>query len=291
MDYSEKINNAIEYIEANIKGEIDLNQAARKACCSVYHFERIFSFIADVTISEYVRRRRLTLAAFDLQNGAKVIDAALRYGYGSPESFSRAFKKLHGIMPAAVKSTGAHLKAYPQLSFNFSARGDTEIDYCITNKQAHNICGIKTDIPAANPKTNLLITEFWEDNIKSGIIGQFHRDIGLAYNISLNAALYDFSQSMFSYMICYEIPGDFNAPVKYPKLSVPAMTWAVFSTVKHNENETSETIRSMRKRIFLEWFPTSGYIHASGPEIEIFKNDREKYYSEIWIPIKKQIFI
>lgn len=287
MAYLDKMNNAIDFIEANITDDIDLNLAARKACCSVYHFLRTFSFLAEIPLSEYIRRRKLTLAAFDLFDGEKVVDVASKYGYSSPEAFARAFKGLHGITPMAARNTNTSLKAYPKLSFHLSLGGDEEISYRIAQKNAYEVCGITTDVPIRQEKTNAIITRFWEDNIGNGVIGQFHRDIGLEYNICLNAALFNYRESTFSYMICYEMPLN-RVPGGYSVLSVPSFTWAVFSTPEHTSGETTELIRNMRKRIFMEWFPTSGYIHAGGPEFEMFHSNNAKFIVEIWIPIIKK---
>lgn len=287
----DKMNHAIDLIEANITDVIDLNKIARKACCSVDHFLRTFSFLAGIPLSEYIRRRKLTLAAFDLLAGEKVVDVSLKYGYTSPESFARAFKRLHGLSPMAARNTDTSLKAYPKLTFHLSLGGDEEIDYRITQKNAHEVCGIAIDVPARNENTNSIITQFWEDNINNGTIGQFHLDIGLAYNVSLNATLYNFSQSSFSYMICYEKPLS-RSLGGYSVLSVPSYTWAVFSTPEHTANENTEMIRNLRQRISIEWFKTSGYIHAGGPEFEMFHNTaNNKFIVEIWVPIiKKSVY-
>ncbi|WP_331281696.1 helix-turn-helix transcriptional regulator [Paenibacillus sp. FSL P4-0081] len=114
MDWLDRMNNAMEYVEKHLADVIDFNQAARIACCSTYHFQRMFSFITDVPLSEYIRRRRMTLAAFELQQGGtRIIDIAMKYGYESPEAFSRAFKKMHGVMPMSARDKGVSLKAYP----------------------------------------------------------------------------------------------------------------------------------------------------------------------------------
>lgn len=287
MAYMDKMNNAIDFIEANIMDDIDLNLVARKACCSVYHFLRTFSFLAGIPLSEYIRRRKLTLAAFDLYDGEKVVDVATKYGYSSPEAFARAFKGLHGITPIAARNTDMSLKAYPKLSFHLSLGGDEEIDYRIAQKNAYEVCGITIDVPILHEKTNAVITQFWEDNIGNGVIGQFHRDIGLEYNTCLNAALFNYGKSTFSYMICYERPSS-HEPSGYSVLSVPSFTWAVFSTPEHTSKETTEIIRNMRERIFMEWFPTSGYKHAGGPEFEMFHKNNNKFVVEIWVPIIKK---
>ena len=286
MAYMDKMNDAIDFIESNITDDLDLNMVARKASCSVDHFLRTFSFLAGIPLSEYIRRRKLTHAAFDLFDGMKVVNVASKFGYSSPEAFARAFKRMHGITPTAAKNADTILKAYPKLSFHLSLTGDEEIDYRIAQKDSYKMCGITTDIPIYE-KTNAVITQFWEDNIGNGVIGQFHRDIGLAYNICLNAALFNFRKNAFSYMICSKMPHH-HVPDKYSVLTVPSFTWAIFSTPEHTSQETTETIRQVRRRIFMEWFPTSGYIHAGGPELEIFHNTNNKFVVEVWVPIAKE---
>ena len=118
MDWLQRLNRAMDYIEEHLADRISYDEIARIACCSTYHFRRMFPFLTGITLSEYIRRRRLTLAAFELQTtGAKVIDVALKYGYQSPEAFARAFKQLHGVMPVAARDPGVTLKAYPRMTF------------------------------------------------------------------------------------------------------------------------------------------------------------------------------
>ncbi|CAM3765197.1 helix-turn-helix domain-containing protein [Cohnella lubricantis] len=287
MKSMDRINSAIDYVEAHITEEIDLQQVAQRACCSVYHFQRMFSYIADISISEYIRRRRLTLAAFDLLNsGEKVIDVAAKYLYQSPEAFSRAFKSMHGVNPTHARNSGTQLKAFPRLSFHLSLDGDSEISYQIKQSQAFEVCGMKTDIIWDPDRNNTQITQFWDDNINSGVIAQFHRDIGLDFNTPLNAALFNYTPSKFSYMICYDSPAG-GAPSGYYTLPVPPLTWAVFFTPKHPGPETTRIVRRLRERIYLEWFPTSGYTQDVGPEFEIFKRANDLFVVEVWIPIAR----
>ncbi len=118
MDLLQNMNRAMRYIEEHLTDEIDFKELAKIAFCSEYHFKRMFSFLAGVTLSEYIRRRRLTLAAFDLKDkNARVIDVAFKYGYSSPDSFTRAFQQLHGITPSEARSNGHALKAYPPMTF------------------------------------------------------------------------------------------------------------------------------------------------------------------------------
>ena len=153
MDWLDRMNRAMDYMETHLADEISYEEIARKACCSSYHFQRMFPFITGVPLSEYIRRRRLTLAAFDLQTaGCKVIDVALKYGYESPESFTRAFKSLHGISPAAARRVGASLKAYPRMAFQLSIKGDIEMKYRIETREAFDVFGIYGEISTDRDK-------------------------------------------------------------------------------------------------------------------------------------------
>ena len=129
MDWIERLNRAMGYIEEHLCDKFEIEEAARIACCSTYHFQRMFAYMAGVPLSEYVRRRRMTLAAVDLQSGGeKVVDVALKYGYESPTAFTRAFKSVHGIVPSEAKESGARLKAFPPVSFRISIKGDSEMN-------------------------------------------------------------------------------------------------------------------------------------------------------------------
>ena len=147
MDWLDRMNNAMNYIETHLTEDISFDEIARIAFCSTYHFQRMFSFITDVPLSEYIRRRRLTLAAFELQTGnARVIDIALKYGYDSPKAFSRAFKNLHGILPTSARNDGVMLKAYPRMNFRITIKGETEMNYRIEKKEKFDIFGVTTEI-------------------------------------------------------------------------------------------------------------------------------------------------
>ena len=119
MDWHKGMNSAIDYIESNLTGTVDYNIAARFISCSTWEFQRIFSFLTHVPLGEYIRQRKLTLAAHDiLTNDTKIIDIALKYGYESPTAFSRAFSKLFGITPSSARGVGVDLNAYPRITLN-----------------------------------------------------------------------------------------------------------------------------------------------------------------------------
>ncbi len=175
MEWLDRMNRAMDYIEENLEDGIDVGRAAKMACCSTYHFQRMFSFITNVPLSEYIRRRRLTMAAFELQNtNVKVIDLALRYGYESPEAFSRAFSKLHGVTPIAARAKGVFLKAYPRMSFHISIKGDDEMNYRIEEKEAFEVFGLELQTNVVEGQCYKDIPAFWESCAKDG------RDVALA---------------------------------------------------------------------------------------------------------------
>ncbi|MGD9142959.1 MAG: AraC family transcriptional regulator [Dehalococcoidia bacterium] len=140
MEWSERMNAAISYIEDNLDGEVLTTEAAKRAACSSFHFQRLFFAVLGVTPAEYTRRRRLTLAATELSSGkSKVIDIAMKYGYDSPEAFTRAFRSLHGVTPTAAREPGVTLTAYPRIFFNIKLTGGTDMDYRITEKPAFEV--------------------------------------------------------------------------------------------------------------------------------------------------------
>lgn len=284
MDWLEHMNAAIEYIEMHLADEISYDRAARIACCSTYHFQRMFSYITGVPLSEYIRRRRLTLAAFELQAGnSKVIDVALKYGYESPEAFSRAFKKLHGVMPVAAHNIGVSLKAYPKMTFSITIKGDIEMKYRITQREAFRVFGVYTDVSTNQEIAFEQVPQFFRKCDEDLVPDEMNELLGRFKDNHTISALYDHSESSFKYMICQFLPKGLSVPDKFTVLDVPAATWAVFD-VPDNE------IQAMWRRIWTEWFPTSGYEIVEGVQFEMYYGlaGHENVFGEIWIPVKKK---
>ncbi len=296
MDWLEKMNGAISYIEENLDNEIDFEQVAKIACCSTYHFQRMFSFIVDVPLSEYIRRRRLTLAAFELQNSSiKIIDLALKYGYDSPNSFTRAFQNLHGVTPSLARDKGVPLKAYPRISFHISIKGDEEMNYKIEEKASFRIFGVEKIIDSTNDNNFLQVPQFWEECHKNGTFNRLS-NIDVPSNIKglckINSIMCyrKTADNTFPYMIgIVDFERKANIPDDLVTLEVQPYTWVIFKTEEHNLEDTSEKMQAIWKRIFPEWFPTSGYEHAEGPELELtYEITDNKFYSEVWIPVLKK---
>jgi AraC family transcriptional regulator len=292
MDWLDRMNNAMEYVETHLTEAIDYDQVARIACCSMYHFQRMFSFITSVPLSEYIRRRRLTLAAFELQNsGVKVIDMALKYGYESPEAFSRAFKKMHGVMPMSARDKGVSLKAYPRLSFHISIQGDVEMNYKIEGKQGFEMFGVSTLINGAGELFEQPLVEiprFWSKCISDGTIDRIRAAAGLGESGQLYAVLYNNNNQdeNFSYMIGYFLPQS-GLPEGFEKLSIPPQTYAIFSTGLNADGQSG--LHDLWRRIWGEWFPSSNYEFANGPEFRMtYDRGNGMYEMEVWVPVIKK---
>lgn len=162
MEWLERLNESLKYIEENLDGEIEYEKAAKIACCTVYHFQRMFSYIAGIPLSEYIRNRRLTRAALDLQNGDKVINVALRYGYESPTAFNRAFQKIHYVSPSVAQKEGTFLKAYPPISFKITIKGVGEMKYSIVKKEEIRIVGVKALLEKNIEENFKTVPKLWQ---------------------------------------------------------------------------------------------------------------------------------
>lgn len=288
MEWLERTNKALQYIEDNIAADISLEEAARLACCSSYHFQRMFSFITGVTLAEYIRRRRLTLAALDLQKGSeKIIDIALAYGYESPDAFTRAFQKQHGVPPSAAREPGVLLKAYPRLTFQIFVKGDKDMDYKIVDKPAFKVIGKGIRVSEKNGENYRRIPEFWGECYHSGFCAQLEQ---MADSNAVTGACklgicvdYAAEQSEFTYLIGVENTKG-AVPEGFTETEIPAAAWAVFESV----GPMPDAIQNLNKRIYSEWFPTTGYERAGEFDMEVYPSgnpDSKNYRCEVWIPV------
>jgi len=279
MDWIDRMNNALDYIESNLTDEISYDKAAQIACCSTYHFQRMFSFIANVPLSEYIKRRRLTLAAFELQGGnTKVIDVAFKYGYEAPESFSRAFKGLHGITPSSVNGKGVQLKAYPRISFRISIKGGVEVNYKVEKKPEFTVFGVEKFVTPMSAE----IGEFWGEFLGSEQCEKLPLDEQAnSYHAIMSHK--EWVDGKMPYMIC-TIKKEGMDTAGFSEAYIPAAEWAIFTTA--TVQEIGPALGEIWGKIFSEWFPTSNYEHAPLPECEFYYEVDDGEYAEVWIPVK-----
>lgn len=297
MDWITKMNSAIDYIENNLTGEIDFNVVCTKACCSSYNFQRMFSFITDVTLAEYIRRRRLTAAALELQNtNQKVIDIAVKYSYDSATSFARAFSALHGITPTEAKRAGAKLKAYPKISFQISIKGEKEMDYRIETKEAFKVFGIETISSLTGEQGYLSPAELWQQSQSNGEYEMLLSNAGdlpsyVPQNLCKIHGVENYrktEENTFPYMLCSFV-SETSKTDGYKIVHIPSQTYAIFSSEKFRwDDDFFKILTSMQKRFYSEWLPTANYERADGANFEIYGGTEEYGYIELWFPIIKK---
>lgn len=285
MEWLQRLNESIRYIEENLAGDIGYDQAAKIACCSTFHYQRMFSYIAGIPLSEYIRRRRMTAAAFDLQSGGiKVIDAALKYGYESPTAFNRAFQSVHGVSPSMAWEEGVQLKAFPRISFTISIKGDAEMNYRIEKRDAFTIVGVKEHFDMSIEESFQNVPMFWQRTVQSGAV-----PIILAAMDREPYGLLGVSTCMNGRDFDYYIAVASNQPAKegMAEYEVPACTWAIFDCI----GPMPQAMQDLQKRIVTEWLPTSGYEYANAPDIELYpEGDQQSadYRCQVWLPITKK---
>ena len=275
MEWIQRLNDAMSYVEENLTGEISLEGAARRAACSAYHFQRMFPCMTGISFSEYVRRRRMTAAAMDLAEGAKVIDTAARYGYDSPTAFNRAFQSVHRLPPSAAQARGAALRAFPPITFTLSIKGENAMEYRIEEQASFRVVGFAM-------RETMTLEDCFEK--VPGFWGQ------TAGELPRLAALMDGSGPMGILGVSACDGGAFSgyyiaaatqapAPEDMAEYHVPAGTWAVFPC----RGPMPQAMQDLQRRIVGEWLPSSGYEYAEAPDIEIYSADN--HHNEVWLPI------
>ncbi len=290
MEWSERMNSAIDYIEKNLDNKININAAAKEACCSSFHFQRMFFAIIGITPSEYARRRKLTLAATELAAGnVKVIDIALKYGYESPNAFTRAFRNMHGINPSKAQTSGVKLSAYNRVSFHVKIKGGNDMDYRIIEKPAFDLVGKSKKF--TNEEFFKEAPKFWKKYVNTeeyqilwGLNNGKWGQVTEAPLMSVYLPDGIGKRDSFIDILGMEKPAETD-PIKFKVFHIPASTYAEF-------NCTYQTSVKMNKYVYGEWFPSTGY------ERDEQKPDIAAYFPVAfmsikgmgvrwWIPVKK----
>lgn len=281
MEWVQRLNSAINYIEENLSGDIKVEEAAKIACCSTYHFQRMFAYMSNITLTEYIRRRRMSLAAVELQSGdCKVVDISVKYGYDSPTAFNRAFKSVHGIAPSQAKENGVVLKAFPRISFKIMIKGDSEMDYRIEKREKFRIIGVSKPLEKELEKNFETVPKMWEEAVVSGTLQK------------LAGAMDSSPKGLLGISVCNEVEDwkYFIAVASKKQLDgfeeyiIPEATWAIFEG-----QGTNISIQELEKKIITEWLPSSGYEYGNAPDIEVYLNpDPQNAKFEVWIPVVRK---
>jgi AraC family transcriptional regulator len=291
MDWQERMGAALDYIEGRLRGEADMAEAAASANCSEFHFYRMFEVVTGIGPGEYLRRRRLSEAARELSGGGepKVIDLALRYGYESPDAFSRAFKREFGCLPTDARRPGARLHSYPRLSFSVVLKGAEAMEYRIEEMPAIELAGIGIRVASRNGENFRAVPAFWDEICGDGRFGELCRGAGAGrMGVCGVCRAFDMARDEFTYSIAVDAPAAMEAmPAGSERFVVPASTWGKFTSRGPLRPGFQETI----KRIFSEWMPAAAeWEHAGTAEIEFYPEgdpDSVDYWCEYWIPLGK----
>ncbi len=281
MEWIERLNEAMGYIEEHLADGIDMDKLGKIACCSSYHFQRMFTYMAGVPLSEYIRRRKMSLAAVDLQGkDRKIIDVAAKYGYSSPTAFNRAFQSVHGIAPSAVKNEGVSVKSFPPIQFKITVKGVEEMNYRIETKDAFRITGVSVPLNKDIEKNFAVIPSKWQEIAMDGtlqkLIGMMDTEpMGVLGVSTCN------DTELWRYYIAVSTKKTGEDLEEY---MVPAATWAIFPG-----EGTNQSIQELERRIVTEWLPTSGYEYGNAPDVEVYLNpDPQNAKYEVWIPVVKK---
>ena len=289
MDWIIGIQNAINYIEEHLTEEIDYEIVAKEASCSSFYLQRIFSILCGMTLGDYIRNRRLTLAGNELSAADdKVIDIALKYGYESPESFTRAFSSFHGVTPSKAKKDGSKLKSFSRLSVKITLSGGNIMDYKIIEKNAFDIIEKVEAHTVENSENAKSIPDFWMRSHNDGTVKTLLDTttdrtyiFGVCYgNLPENAKTFDYS-------IAAKCDNNTVVPEGFRKNTIPARTWAVFEC----KGAMPNAMQDMWHKIISEFFPTSGYQPTYEMDIEAYTDGNmgsPDYRSEIWVPVIKK---
>ena len=281
MEWIERLNDAVGYIEEHLTEEIDYERLGKIACCSSYHFQRMFTYMAGVPLSEYIRRRRMSLAAVDLQStGIKIIDVAGKYGYNSPTAFNRAFQSVHGIAPSAVKNEGVSVKSFPPVSFKLIVKGVEEMNYRIETKAAFRIVGVSVPLEKDIEKNFAVIPRKWQEIVMNGTLQKLTGLMDTQPMGVLGVSTCNDTEPWRYYIAVSSSQTDKDLE----EYTVPAATWAVFPGAG-----TNQSIQELERRIVTEWLPTSGYEYGNAPDVEVYLNpDPQNAQYEVWIPVVRK---
>ena len=288
MDWIQGIQRALDYIEAHLTGELDYGAIAREAACSACYFQRLFGVLCGMSLGEYIRARRLTLAGRELAAGdAKVIDVALKYGYESPESFARAFQRFHGVTPSEARRDGSLLRSFAPLTVQITLKGGTYMDYRIEEKPAFTLLERVERHSVVDGENLNTIPDFWTRARADGTIEKL-LDLALdrTYIFGVCYGNEPTDSKTFDYAIAAACDPALAAPDGLRVREMPARTWAVFPC----KGAMPGAVQQLWHRIITEFFPGSAWEPTYELDIEAYPGgDMESpdYTCEIWVPVKK----
>jgi len=290
MRFLEKMNAAMDYIEGHLDLEVDYRELASLVGCSEYHLSRMFPFLTGQSLSLYIRRRRLTQAALELGDSkGDLLPIAVRYGYSSVETFSRAFREVHGTTPSLVRDHRVPVKAFAKLAFTLNVQGVTAMVYRLVTKDAFRLVGVKKTVPLVYSGPNPEIDAMWRALSMEKILRW--KSLSDTEPRGIISASTNFSEERMNGggTLDHYIGAATTQPASGEDscLEVEAGEWAVFEAV----GDFPRNLQNLWGRIYSEWFPTSPYEVRQGPELlwnEGPDTSKPNFRSEIWVPVGKK---
>lgn len=284
MEWTEVVKEAVSYIEKHITEDITMYDVADHVHVSPFYFHKGFSILCGYSITEYIRNRKLALAGQELlAEDVTVMELAMKYGYDSPDSFTKAFTRFHGYSPSVVRRDKTMLKAFAPLQLTISLKGGYAMDYRITKKEAFTVLAVSREFSYQNAKQDIPL--FWQDHYALGngkyVCGMF--------GINIDPQMGD---ERFEYLIADIYNPSKDIPEGFTVKTIPAFTWAVFPC----KGALPQSLQGVNEKIFSEWLPAlHDYEFAAGYCVEMYDaldkypngTSDENYYTEVWIPIKK----
>lgn len=284
MDWVEMIENALKYIEENIAEDLTVGRIAKEVGISPFYFQKGFSMLCGYSVGEYIRMRRMSLAGSEwLASDCKVIDLALKYGYDSPDSFTKAFTRFHGSTPMEVRRNGTLVKAFAPLHIRLTLEGGSTMEYRMEVKPAFQVMGVSKMF--SYETANADIPRYWDEIHVQAAVKPVKGMYGICFDEEMGG-------NRFRYMIGDDLNEEEAAGKGLEIHEVPRHTWAVFPC----RGAMPLPLQEVNRRIFSEWLPASGYEIAEGYNIEYYSNPADfkggtqdpEYYAEVWIPVKER---
>lgn len=280
----EAFQKALVYMEEQMSGEMDTQEIAKIACCSRFHFQRLFHVVTGLTLGEYIRNRRLSLAAGDLLSTEdKIITIAFKYGYQTAEGFTKAFKRQFGYSPSSVRREKPYLKMQPKLTFQLQIKGVEEMKVKIVEKESFSVVGPIKKVSIHHGENFKVIPKFWDELMESGEYALLMEHMGPLGVLGVCADM-DMDAGMFNYGIMIEDQGFVQEG--WVQKTIPQSTYAVFEAT----GALPESLQNVVQRVFSEWFPSVEFEHAGTAELEVYMPGNPStpdYISEYWVPVKK----
>lgn len=286
MDWIRCIQKTIDYMERHMLDAISYDEIAKIVHISNFHFHRTFSLVTGMSANDYLRKRRLSLAGQELvSSDQKVIDLALKYGYESPESFTKAFARFHGVTPSQAKKKGTVLKSFNRLTITIMLEGGTEMDYRIENREAFELLlKVKSfSNTIINEEDNHEVAAFWEETIEKGESKILHKHTEKHDMYGACTPVSEESKT-FDYGIGVEWKDSTVVPEGFDVWKVKPMTYAVFKCIGND----GDCIKETWERIFKEFLPQSEYQMLEEIDFELYPEEASECFCEIWIPVQKK---